>query len=116
MEGCFFRLHTRARLESESAEGLKEEDWIYRHIPLTAELRNTLIRISRNGRDAESYIIAPNESMMRRFMSKSFAHYYAQLRYEERLKFGCLRKTYIYGLSAAVGIENAQVIFGHSKT
>lgn len=101
-------------------KGLKEEDWIYRHIPLTAELKNTLIRISPKDRDPESYILAPEETMnresMRSFMSKSFAHYYALLGYERRLRFGCLRKTYISGLSAAVGMENAQVISGHSKT
>lgn len=97
-----------------------EKDWIYRVVPLTRELRTVLERLSQEGTDPEAFVLAPKETMdrdsMRIFMSKSFAHYYAQLGYAKRLKFGCLRKTYISGLAAAIGLENAQAISGHSKT
>lgn len=102
-------------------KGLTDErDWIYRVVPITKELRTVLSRLSQEGSDPDEYILAPDETMdrdsLRVFMSKSFAHYYAQLGYEKRLKFGCLRKTYITGLAAAIGMENAQAISGHSKT
>lgn len=97
-----------------------EADWIYRIVPLTRELSLALDSLRENRVSPDQYILAPDETMdrdsMRSLMSKSFAHYYAQLDYQKRLKFGCLRKTYISGLAAAIGLENAQAISGHSKT
>lgn len=97
-----------------------EEDWIYRIVPKTREVTLLLERLSENGEVPDQYILAPDETMdrdsMRSLMSKSFAHYFGQLGYTKRLKFGCLRKTYISGLAAAIGLENAQAISGHSKT
>ncbi len=98
----------------------KEDDWIYRIVPLTSELRGLLDRLRSNDMQLDQFILAPGETMdrdsMRNLMSKSFAHYYAQLGYSKRLKFGCLRKTYISGLAAAVGLSNARAISGHSGT
>lgn len=96
----------------------KPDDWIYRLVPLTQELRALLDRLGADGREPDTYILAPHESMsrdsMRSFISKSFAHYFHLLDYPKQLKFGCLRKTYLSELSAAIGIENAQTISGHS--
>lgn len=96
---------------------LEEKDWIFHYVPGTEELRDLLKQLGEEKyRDTDNYIIAPEERMSRetmaRLLSKSFSHYAKQLNLN--LSLGCLRRTNFSSLAAAIGLENAQTVSGHS--
>jgi hypothetical protein len=92
-------------------------------VPITQELEAFLLE---NGyekfKGSEKYIIGNEEEMsrdtMRKFISKSFTHYWEQTDFSKskHASFKTLRKTYLSSLAAAIGIGNAQVISQHSDT
>lgn len=99
--------------------GTTEEYLKYIHVPITAELRDILIRLGEDEHEGEdAYILAPEETMerdtMRRFVTRSFSHYYDKLDTGKHLTFGCLRKTYITHLREYLG-DNTRLVTGHSS-
>ncbi|MEO6239818.1 MAG: tyrosine-type recombinase/integrase [Bacteroidia bacterium] len=98
----------------------KDENLKYNYVPMTHELSELLSRMNENEyRDTEKYILAPNETMSRQtltsFLSRSFAHYHAQLNTGRELSFNCLRRTNFSRLSSEKGIEDTKVVSGHSS-
>lgn len=100
---------------------LPQEQWKYRYTPINEDLLTVLMTLGYESRkDSNAYILAPDEPMsrqtIRRFLTRSFTHYYNQLNTGRRLTFKNLRKTYITELSDQQGIDNAQHVTGHSST
>lgn len=91
-------------------------------VPITKEMEQTLLNCGVNEKGSEEYIIGSEEIMdrltMKKFLSKSFTHYWNQLDYSKTKKASIkiLRKTYLSSLAGAIGISNARVISQHSDT
>ncbi len=90
-------------------------------VPVTRELRDFLHENGITPSTIRSrYIIGDDETMsretMKKFLSRSFSHYWSLLPYSKHKKasFKTLRKTYYSALAAAIGISNASVISQHS--
>lgn len=88
------------------------------YVPVISPLKNFLYTLEYyQYKETDKYILAPEERMERRtimdFISKSFNHYYKQLKTGKSLKFSDLRKTYISHLYARHG-ERARIITKHS--
>ena len=88
-------------------------------VPVTKELRKLLLRLGyKKYKNTDRFILAGDEKMKRDtiklFISKSFTNYWNQLNIPKKATFKSLRRTYISKLSAAIGINNAQVITKHA--
>ncbi|MDP1881021.1 MAG: phage integrase SAM-like domain-containing protein [Parachlamydiaceae bacterium] len=89
------------------------------YVPVISPLKNLLYTLEYyKYKETDKYILAPEEKMERRtimdFISKSFTHYYKQLKTGKKLQFYDLRKTYISHLYAKHG-EKARIITKHSS-
>ena len=90
-------------------------------VPITVDLKQLLIELGyEKFKGSDKYILADDETMnretMRKFMARSFTHYWKQLSFSKEATYKNLRKTYLSSLSAAIGISNAQIISQHSST
>ncbi len=88
------------------------------YVPVISPLKNLLYTLDYyQYKETDKYILAPEEKMERKtimnFISKSFTHYYKQLKTGKNLQFSDLRKTYISHLYAKHG-EKARIITKHS--
>lgn len=90
-------------------------------VPITEELKQLLREFGyEKFKDSNKYILADEEEMsrdtMRKFMSRSFSHYWKHLNFPKEASYKTLRKTYLSSLAAEIGISNARIISQHSDT
>lgn len=101
--------------------GASDENLKYIYVPVTEDLKDLLLRLGyEKYKGTDKYMLAPEEEMerdtIRKLMSRSFTHYYKQLKTGKDLSFKSLRKTYITQLTNFMGMDNAQLITKHSGT
>jgi integrase len=96
---------------------IQKADHYFSYTPITADLAELLVEFDMT--NPEDYIIVPefkNRDNLKKFISKSFTHYWKVTGLKRKVTFKHLRKTYVTRMASLIGEKALYIQHGEDKT